>query len=483
MSYDQGEDAAEDVAIDAQVSGTARSRRRGPTRTASAHGRAFGRLYREHFGVVWSAVRRCGVPDAHQEDAVQEVWLVAYRRLDTLLPDASPQAWLCSIARRVASRLRRTEFRQRRKIAAIELASERPGDGVIEVHDARRVLGAVLGQLDDDQRDVLVLAQVHGLTGPEIAQTLEIPVNTAYSRLRLARRRVERFAAEAGVEQASVIGALRRREQPPSRAAARVWLVLVPKLGLSAGAAGSAGAAAGIGSGTAGMATTTGIVSTVVGGFTAAKAFAVTVVVGLLGLVAVEGVVDARPAAPSGVADDDVVADATADLRTAAPALVAPTAVAVDDAVAATPSLDEAVVGPEPTVLPPAAPPRAVARGAVDPSRSRPTRPPGARREAEPSGSDSVPPKAQPSSLPQEAALLGEAQRALRGGDPAQALQLLEQHERRFPQARLDDERKGARVRALCGLGRAAEARAEARRLLLRSPDSPVAAGVADVCQ
>src|SRR5690606_18144694 len=108
------------------------------------------RFYREHFGLVWSMVRRFGVPSAQHEDAVQEVWLVAYRRLHTLEPDASAKAWLSSIARRVASRLRRTDHRQRRKIAALELAAAHPQpvpSAVLEGRDARRLLDALLAQL------------------------------------------------------------------------------------------------------------------------------------------------------------------------------------------------------------------------------------------------------------------------------------------------------------------------------------------------
>ncbi len=543
VSYDPSEHAAPDA--DGGGEGV-RPRRRPVVRQGSGHRRAFGRLYREHFGVVWSMVRRCGVPPAHQEDAVQEVWLVVYRRLDTLEPDASARAWLSSITRRVASRLRRTEFRQRRKLAAIELATERPGEGVLEVQDARKLLDALLGQLDDDQRDVLVLAQVHGLTGPEIAQTLEIPVNTAYSRLRLARRRVERFAAEVGVEQASVIGALRRREQPPARAAARVWLVLAPKLGLpiaasvgatTAASAGSATTAASVGSATtaasagstataasagsatmaasagsattaasagsattaipiggaatalsagsattvvpiggaltvASTGTTAGVVSTLGASMAGLKVFAVTVGIGLAGLTAVRGTLDAQAATSQPTASRVDVAARQRTPATVVTPIQRAAVVAEPDGFVdteASPVHDDVAPAPRPVV---------VAAADPEPHTKRPAR---SRRPSAPSSTPPVEVSAV-SSVPQEAALLAKAQRALRAGDAAGALDLLQEHARRFPQGSLRDERRGARVRALCELGRGPQARAEARSLAQDRPDSPVAAGVADVC-
>jgi hypothetical protein len=85
------------------------------------------------------------------------------------------------------------------------------------------------------------------------------------------------------------------------------------------------------------------------------------------------------------------------------------------------------------------------------------------------------------SSLWEETALLKRAKRTLDGGTPEHALALLDQHAHRFPHAALADVRQGIRVRALCALGRSAEARQEAARMAAAS-DSVVALGVQDVC-
>jgi len=82
------------------------------------------------------------------------------------------------------------------------------------------------------------------------------------------------------------------------------------------------------------------------------------------------------------------------------------------------------------------------------------------RAAAAPRGSDR---------LAEEVALLSRAEMALRGGKPALALEVLSEHERRFGNGLLAEERIAARVQALCALGRRAEADAQLSHL---SPNS-----------
>ena len=84
--------------------------------------------------------------------------------------------------------------------------------------------------------------------------------------------------------------------------------------------------------------------------------------------------------------------------------------------------------------------------------------------------------------LADEVALLSRATAELHAERAAAALDLLAEHERRFPNAVLGQERSAARVRALCALGRVEEARAESARLLQRAPGSPHAARAAQGC-
>lgn len=72
--------------------------------------------------------------------------------------------------------------------------------------------------------------------------------------------------------------------------------------------------------------------------------------------------------------------------------------------------------------------------------------------------------------IAEEIALIGEASRALRDGRAADAIDKLEEHERRFAQGALAEERRGLRVLALCGLGRREQAMRERKAFLLEAP-------------
>ncbi|HEX4447213.1 MAG TPA: hypothetical protein VH044_10770 [Polyangiaceae bacterium] len=81
-----------------------------------------------------------------------------------------------------------------------------------------------------------------------------------------------------------------------------------------------------------------------------------------------------------------------------------------------------------------------------------------------------------------ETRLLRSADEALRGGKPAVALALLDEHARTFPHGVFSEERSAERVMALCALGRTDEARAEARRFLATSQESLLANDIRHSC-
>lgn len=86
------------------------------------------------------------------------------------------------------------------------------------------------------------------------------------------------------------------------------------------------------------------------------------------------------------------------------------------------------------------------------------------------------------SDLSREARGLSGVQRAVRDGRSSEALALLDQQDRDFPQGELRQERVAARVVALCAAGRVSEARALAASFLARAPRSPLAARMRTVC-
>lgn len=87
-----------------------------------------------------------------------------------------------------------------------------------------------------------------------------------------------------------------------------------------------------------------------------------------------------------------------------------------------------------------------------------------------------------PDPLAEEISILSKATSALRAGKPGEGLRLLSEHQRKFPNGRLAEERRAARIQALCALGRRTEAEAELTRLAQSSPRSPHLARAQRAC-
>lgn len=152
-------------------------------------------LYRAHFPFVWRSVRRLGVHERSLDDATQDVFMVALRRLPEFDGRASHRAWLFAIATRVAAEHRRRDTRVRLDNAAQARLSAR-GDAQLELRRRVELLDRLLSDLNPDQREVFIMADVEGFDAPEIAHCLGLKLNTVYSRLRLGRRRFQRALAQ-----------------------------------------------------------------------------------------------------------------------------------------------------------------------------------------------------------------------------------------------------------------------------------------------
>jgi len=160
-------------------------------------------LYEEYFSFVWRSVRRLGVEEPSAEDAVQEVFIVVHRRMQSYDPRASLRAWLFGIVLGVVRNHRRAARRKGKVLEPMEDgdadAATRPSQPgpyeCAEKADGARVLYELLDELDDERREVFVLAELEQLTAVEIADALAINPNTIYSRLRAARRDFEQAVA------------------------------------------------------------------------------------------------------------------------------------------------------------------------------------------------------------------------------------------------------------------------------------------------
>jgi RNA polymerase sigma-70 factor (ECF subfamily) len=167
-----------------------------PPLAAAAGERALAAVYAEHHAFVWRSLSRLGVDDPRLDDAVHDVFMVVAQRLHEFEGRASMRTWLFAIAMRVAQAVRRDAARERNHRERLSREPQ-PVPSPHEAADAARLLRALLDRLDDDKRAVFIMAELEGMTAPEIAAVIDAKVATVYSRLRLAREQLERFAAAA----------------------------------------------------------------------------------------------------------------------------------------------------------------------------------------------------------------------------------------------------------------------------------------------
>jgi RNA polymerase sigma-70 factor, ECF subfamily len=150
----------------------------------------FERLYAEHFDFVWRTLRRLGVWPAGLDDAVQDVFIVMLRRQADFRGQSSYRTWLFGIASNVAREYRRKHQRAG-EVAPLSDAQRATGPSPLEQasnSEALRIIDRFLATIDEDKRDVFILAELEQMSAPEIASALSIKLNTVYSRLRAARQ-------------------------------------------------------------------------------------------------------------------------------------------------------------------------------------------------------------------------------------------------------------------------------------------------------
>jgi RNA polymerase sigma-70 factor (ECF subfamily) len=152
------------------------------------------RMFRAHHELVWRTLRRLGLGPEQAADATQQAFLIAAERLEDIR-QGSERAFLFGTALRLA----RTAYRTGRRWQLEDDMDHRvdAGSRLEELVDRRRaveVADKVLAQMDPTLLTVFVLFEIEGLSTPEIAELVGVPLGTAASRLRRAR---EAFRAAA----------------------------------------------------------------------------------------------------------------------------------------------------------------------------------------------------------------------------------------------------------------------------------------------
>jgi RNA polymerase sigma-70 factor (ECF subfamily) len=139
-------------------------------------------------------LKRLGVLPEGLDDAVQEVFLQAFRSLDTFRGEAAIKTWLYRLAVTQARRSReRASFLRRiRQLLALQ-ANGDAHTGAAPPGEAERLLERALSHLTPLEREAFVLYELEGQGGAELAAIFGCPEATVYRRLHDARKKFTAF--------------------------------------------------------------------------------------------------------------------------------------------------------------------------------------------------------------------------------------------------------------------------------------------------
>jgi RNA polymerase sigma-70 factor (ECF subfamily) len=163
-----------------------------PPRVLSTTGRdaLLAELLRQHYSAVWRTLRRVGVDADRVDDAAQEVFIVASKKLELIEPGRE-RNYLLSSALRIAANYRRAR-RARREVLDERALDEQTdpcpsAEHLVDRKRLRQVLDEVLERFPEEIRTAFVLFELEGLSVPEIAEMTDTKIGTVSSRLRRAR--------------------------------------------------------------------------------------------------------------------------------------------------------------------------------------------------------------------------------------------------------------------------------------------------------
>ena len=151
-------------------------------------------LYERYFYEVVRWARALGAPAAELEDVAQEVFVVAGRKLESF-DGGKPAAWLYRITQLTIRRNRARPWykylfssrRQDVEADTFEWVGGGPEES-LQRKEAQALVQRLLGRLSEKRRTVFVLYELEGYSGEQMAQFLDIPLATVWTRLFHARK-------------------------------------------------------------------------------------------------------------------------------------------------------------------------------------------------------------------------------------------------------------------------------------------------------
>lgn len=150
----------------------------------------FSAMYQREYPYVGKVLIRLGVRAADREDVAHDVFVVAFRGWSKFDSSRPVRPWLFGIAFRVLrDRKSKHQNRFEQPVAEVDAVDgRRNAEEIASQREALQQVERALGAVELERRAVLVMHDIDETPMPQIAESLGLPLNTAYSRLRLARR-------------------------------------------------------------------------------------------------------------------------------------------------------------------------------------------------------------------------------------------------------------------------------------------------------
>lgn len=174
-------------------------------RTAAGDREAFDSLIERHQAAVHRYIRSIVRQPASAEDALQETFLAAWRAAGSFRGEAGARPWLLAIARHASARQFRRRAGEPQETVPLDELGRRAGWGADENPEAlamrrerQRTLSDALDALAPEDREVIVLRDLEGLSGEEAARVLGLELAALKSRLHRARLRFAARLREEG---------------------------------------------------------------------------------------------------------------------------------------------------------------------------------------------------------------------------------------------------------------------------------------------
>jgi RNA polymerase sigma-70 factor (ECF subfamily) len=157
-------------------------------------------LLEEHVDFIHRVVTNLAGPHLDPEDLAQDVLITAFKRWDTFEARSSLQTWLYGVALGVVRNARRRNHIRRlfglSPVVEPAVPPSTPAE-LYERQEARESVHALLEQLPEKKRTVLILFEFEGLSGEQIAEIIDCPLQTVWNRLFQARKELARHLVAA----------------------------------------------------------------------------------------------------------------------------------------------------------------------------------------------------------------------------------------------------------------------------------------------